>query len=256
MNAALEFEALKARRASVFGFGAVLLVVGVPGLTAAFFALARTGGTSPSAAKAAAMITDLSAAGFLTQAGQILSIGLLLSVGVAASWTFGREFVDGAAPALFALATPRAQIAAAKIVVLLIWATATVAATVLLSLVAASLLGSGPLGAAGLAAAARMLTGGLLIAALTLPFGLVASWRRGYLPGLVALLLVVVATQVATVLGLGGWFPYASPSLWLGMGGPEAAREITVVQLLLPLVVAAAAAAGCVAWWRRAEITS
>lgn len=256
MIAALEFEALKARRAPVFRAGGLLVIFGVPGLTAAFYVLARAGGTSASAVKAAAMITDYSLAGFVSQAGQILSVGTLLSVGIVAAWSFGREFVDGTAPALFAVAASRGQIALAKIVVLLAWAVATVAATTALTLGAGSLLGLGPLDPNSLRAAGRMLAGGLLVAALTLPFALVASWRRGYLPGVVALLLVVVVTQVATVLGLGGWFPYAAPSLWLGMGGPEAAREISVAQLLLPLVVGAAAGWACVQWWRRAEIAS
>ena len=43
MNAALEFELLKARRASVFRGGAVVVAVGVPALSTAFFELVRLG---------------------------------------------------------------------------------------------------------------------------------------------------------------------------------------------------------------------
>ena len=65
MNAALEFELLKARRAGVFRWGAVVVAVGVPALSTGFFELVRLGGDSPSAAKAATMITELSLTGLL-----------------------------------------------------------------------------------------------------------------------------------------------------------------------------------------------
>jgi hypothetical protein len=41
MNAALEFELLKARRAGVFRWGAVVVAVGVPALSTGFFELVR-----------------------------------------------------------------------------------------------------------------------------------------------------------------------------------------------------------------------
>lgn len=254
LSAALEVEARKAYRAPVFRAGAVFVVLGVPGLTALFFVLARAGGDSVAAAKAAALVTDLSPAGFLGQAGQVLSVTLLLSVGIAAAWSFGREFADGTAPALFALATPRSAIAGAKLVVLLAWAVGVVLATVGLSVVVAAVVGLGPVDRSLIRLAFRVAAGGGLVATLSVPFAWVASWRRGYLPGIVALLLAVVATQLATALGAGGWFPYAAPSLWLGMGGPAAADAVTGPQLMLPLLVAGVAGWGCLAWWRQAEV--
>jgi ABC-2 type transport system permease protein len=99
-----------------------------------------------------------------------------------------------------------------------------------------------------------MLGGGLLVVVLCVPFGLVSSWRRGYLPGFVALLLVVVAAQIVTTAGAGAWFPYAAPSLWLGMGGVDAAGAVTSVQLLMPLVVGALGSWAVVWWWAQAEV--
>ena len=109
MNAALEFELLKARRAGVFRWGALVVAVGVPALCTAFFELVRLGGDSPSAAKAATMITDLSLAGLLAASGQVLSVAILMTVGIAASWSFGREFVDDALPALLPSRHPAHQ---------------------------------------------------------------------------------------------------------------------------------------------------
>jgi ABC-2 type transport system permease protein len=252
MNAALEFELLKARRAGVFRWGALVVAVGVPALCTGFFELVRLGGDSPSAAKAATMITELSLAGLLGTAGQVLSVAIVMTVGIAASWSFGREFVDDALPALFAIATPRSSIAAAKFVVLAGWAFLTVAATVILTVISGLLIGL-DMDPAALQMASRAAAVGLLSAALAAPMALISSWRRGYLPGFVALVAVVVLTQLVTAVGAGAWFPYAAPALWMGMGGAAAASEVSVIQLLLPLPVAALAVLATLSWWRRAE---
>jgi len=64
---------------------------------------------------------------------------------------------------------------------------------------------------------------------------------------------VVVVTQLVTAIGVGGWFPYASQALWMGMGGAAAASQVSIIQLLLPLLVAAIGVAVTLSWWRRAE---
>ena len=243
MNAALEFELLKARRAGVFRWGAVVVAVGVPALSTAFFELVRLGGDSPSAAKAATMITDLSLAGILSTAGQVLSVAILMTTGIAASWSFGREFVDDALPALFAIATPRSSIAAAKFAVLAGWALLTVVSTVILTLVGGLLLGL-DMDTAAVQTASRVAAAGLLGAALAAPMALVSSWRRGYLPGIIALIAVVVVSQLVTAIGAEAWFPYAAPALWMGMGGVAAASEVSAAP-------AAATAPGCSAGRRR-----
>lgn len=252
MSAALEFELLKARRAAVFRWGAVAVVVGVPGLATVFFVLARSGGRSAAVAKATALVTDDSLAGLLGLTGQVLTVAMLLTAGIAASWSFGREFVDDAVPALFALATPRPALAAAKFWVLTGWAACTVVVAVVLTLVAGLGLGL-PLQADGLTVALRATLAGLLSAVLAWPLALVASWRRGYLAGLVALLVVVIVTQLLTAIGAGGWFPYAAPSLWMGIGGVEAAVHVSALQLILALAVAAVAVAATILWWEDAE---
>lgn len=229
-----------------------MLLIGVPGLTTVFFELARAGGGSPAAAKAAAMVTEFSLRGLVGTAGQVLSVAMLLSAGVAVSWSFGREFVDDAVPGLFAIATSRTSLAGAKFAVLFGWALGTTLGTVGLTVVAGALVGL-PVDRAGLATAAQAVAVGVLCALLAAPLALISSWRRGYLAGFVALLGVVVVTQVVTATGAGAWFPYAAPSLWMGMGGAAAADDITPVQLLLPVLVAAASVLGTLAWWRRAQ---
>ena len=232
--------------------GALVVAVGVPALCMAFFELVWLGGDSPSAAKAATMITDLSLAGLLGAVGQVLSVAIVVTVGIAASWSFGREFVDDALPALFAIATPRWSVAAAKFAVLAGWAFLTVVSTVILGVVVGLLLGL-DMDPAAVRTAFRAAAAGLLCAALAAPMALVSSWRRGYMSGFIALVAVVVVTQIVTAVGAGGWFPYAAPELWMGMGGPVAARTVSTIQLLLPLPVAAVAVLATLSWWQHAE---
>jgi ABC-2 type transport system permease protein len=65
------------------------------------------------------------------------------------------------------------------------------------------------------------------------------------LAGVGAVIGVIVVTQLLTVVG---WFPYAAPSLWLGMGGP--AMSATPIQLVLVMPVAVAGWAATSLWWR------
>jgi hypothetical protein len=80
------------------------------------------------------------------------------------------------------------------------------------------------------------------------------SAAGGYLPAVAALILIVVATQILTVIGVGAWVPYAATSLWAGMGGPEAAATIAPQHLALIPLTAAAGVAATLWWWRRMQV--
>jgi ABC-2 type transport system permease protein len=150
------------------------------------------------------------------------------------------------------IATPRSSVAAAKFVVLAGWALVAVGSTVILSVIGGLLVGL-DVDAAALQMASRVAAVGVLGAVLAAPMALVSSWRRGYLSGFVALVAVVVVTQLVTAIGAGAWFPYAAPALWMGMGGAAAASDVSVIQLLLPLPVAGLAVVATLSWWQRAE---
>lgn len=66
-------------------------------------------------------------------------------------------------------------------------------------------------------------------------------------------MLVVVATQVITAIGGGHWFPYAVPSLWAGMGGAEAAADISPAGLLSVPLTAALGIVATLHWWSTFE---
>src|SRR5664279_214130 len=186
---------------------------------------------------------------------QVSTVAMLVTTGIVTAWCCGREFVDGTVAGLFAATVSRRRIAAAKFVVMIGWSLTACAATILLALLAGALLGLGPPTGDAWSAAGMDLAAGTLMAALALPLAWVASARRGYLPAVAALLLIVIATQIITALGAGGWFPYAAPALWVGMGGPEAAASIEPTQLLLALPVSAAGIRATTSWWNHAQLT-
>ena len=255
MDAAIATEALKLRRSPVALTGWLTVVLGVPALTAALTAAARAGGDSQLAVKAAAMLTGTGLAGYLGIVGQVTTVAMLVTTGIVTAWCFGREFVDGTVAGLFAATMSRRRIASAKFAVMILWSLTACAATVLVALLAGALLGLGPPTGDAWRAAGMDLAAGTLMAALALPLAGGASARRGYLPAVAALLVIVVATQIITALGAGGWFPYAAPALWVGMGGPEAAATIGPTQLLLALPVSAAGIWATTTWWNRAQLT-
>jgi ABC-2 type transport system permease protein len=251
LNAAVEFELLKGRRSNVFRWGALVMVIGVPALSTGFFQLARIGGDTPAAGKAAAMVTDFDLTGLLGMAGQVLTVAMLLTAGIATSWSFGREFVDDAIPALFAIATPRSTVAAAKFIVLGGWALATVTLTMVLTVACGLLVGLQLHRPAG-TMAAQALTAGVLSAARAAQLVLVSSWRRGYLPG-------------SSRWSPSSWPPRSSPHSAAEPGsrtphppsgwawGPRCGPRGDGRPALIPLVVVALAALGTTSWWRHAE---
>ena len=141
MDAAIATEALKLRRSPVARTGWLTVVLGVPALTAALTAAARTGGDSQLAVKAAAMLTGTGLAGYLGIVGQVTTVAMLVTTGIVTAWCFGREFVDGTVAGLFAATMSRRRIASAKFAVMILWSLTACAATVLVALLAGALLG-------------------------------------------------------------------------------------------------------------------
>jgi ABC-2 type transport system permease protein len=253
-TAAWEVEALKLTRSSVARTCALVLVLGTTAMTTAFMAVALGDGDSQLAVKVRPMLQGTGWDAYLGMLAQILSVATLLAVGMTLTWSVGREFTDGTIASLQSLPTPPGTIAAAKLLTVMLAAGICALATVALAVPLGLLIGLGPPDGAAAGAALQALTVTLLTAVLTLPLAFVASTLRGYLPGIGALIGLVVVTQIATVAGAGAWFPWAAPSLWAGMGGQAAAAAVTPAQLLLAVPVGAVGAAGTVWWWSRAEL--
>ncbi len=252
MNTAILAEMVKLSRSATGRLVTVLLAVAVPTMAAGFVAAADFGGSSQVALKVRPLVHGAGWDALTSTTGQVSSIAMLLGVGFVISWTFGREFSDGTIETLLMTRPSRAALASAKLIAVLAWALATVVASTAVMLGLGAVLGlttGTPWPGLG-----RMLVGAVLTALLALPFALVATIGRSALAGVGAVIGIIVVTQISTVSGVGPWFPYAAPSLWLGMGGPD--LTASPGQLLLVLPLAAAGWTATAFWWQYAELTS
>jgi len=255
MRAVVAIEWLKLRRSRVVLTATAVLVFLLPGSAAAFMAAYLSGGDSQFAAKVSTLLNGRSWADYLGLIGQLSSVGALLSVGIVVCWTYGREFSDGTIGNLFALPISRARIAWAKGLVVLCWGVATSILGVLVAVLLGLALSLDATSAAEIAQAATMpIVVATLTTLLAVPLALVASAGRGYLPGVAALLAVVVVTQIVTTLGASPWFPWAAPALWSGLGGPALSAQVTSVQLAMPCLVGALGMSLCAWWWKHCEV--
>lgn len=254
MRTALAVETLKLRRATAPRVAALAVVVFAPALGAGLLAAARVDLDGPFAAKIAPMVQGLGWDGLTGFVGQILSVGMLLAVGIVTAWSYGREFTDGTFGALFALPTPRRDIATAKALTILRWGTEAALGAIALTLVLGMVTGLGWPDDDAWSGAAKAFVIAELNVALAMPLALVASALRGYLPGIAGLLGIILVTQVLAITGIGAWFPYAAPGMWSGMGGVELAATVTPVQLLLAIPVGVAGVLSTVWWWDRARV--
>jgi hypothetical protein len=255
LRAALAAEWLKFHRARPVVFTSVFLVLGVPVMTVASV-LSLDGANPLLAVKAEGVIGAGGWAGFFTGAGTISAVGGLLAFGVVTGWVFGREFTDGTVGSLFLAAVSRTATAAAKLLLILAWSGA-VAVALTFTLVAAGLLTgtAGDPGDPGIPAlAAKFLLITAATALLALPCAWAATLGRGYLAAIGAVILIVVLAQLAAMVGLGGWFPFAAPGLWASQRG-TGADVATAVQMLLSLPLGVLAAALTLRSWHRLTLS-
>lgn len=254
MRAALAVEALKLRRAPAARVATGVLVLLMPLISTAMVAVARGDSDAPMALKVRPLLVGTGWTAHLGMLGEMESVAVLLAVGVVVSWVVGRELADRTVGALLAQPTRPGEVLLAKLAVIGAWALACGVAAVALGLVAGVATGLGAPGSAALAAAGKVLVVMLLAALLTTPFAWIATALRGYLAGVVSVVVMLIVTNVVTVTGLGAWFPYAAPSMWAGMGGAEAAAAVRPVQLLLVLPVGILGAWAAAHRWSHAEL--
>ncbi len=188
-------------------------------MAAGFIAAAQSDGSTQLAVKVRRLIHGVGWDGYTGIAGQVLTVAMLLGGGFVVSWTFGREFSDQTIETPVMTRPSRMVLAPGKLSAVLVWA---VGVAVTATMIALSL---------GLLLSVRPGTPcpgwrGCWSAAFSPPrWGCRSLWW----PPSVAALWPASArsspsswppTQILTVIGTGGWFPCAAPSLWPG-GRPE-----------------------------------
>lgn len=254
MRTALAVEALKLRRAPAARVATGVLVLLMPLVSTAMVAAANGDSDSPMALKVRPLLVGTGWTAHLGMLGEMESVGALLAVGIVVSWVVGRELADRTVGALLAQPVRPGEVLVAKLAVIGAWALACGVAAVAVGLVAGLATGLGAPGAAAFAAAGKVLAVMVLAALLTTPFAWVATALRGYLGGVVSVVVILIVTNVVTVTGAGAWFPYAAPSMWAGMGGAEAAAAVQPLQLLLVVPVGVLGAWAAAHRWSHAEL--
>lgn len=251
IRAACDVELLKLRKSRVMMVTTTTLLLAPALLAAGFTAAAARSGTDPLTLKARAVISGVGWTGYVGALVQVFATAGLLGLGIGVAWCFGREYADRTVESLYACATPRGEVATAKLVLLTLWSGLVAAAIGPVALLVGLATGLGVPNTADLVALGRLAVLALLTGAVALTVAVFASIGRGYLPAVGGLIAMVVAAQVAVVAGVGSWFPLSSPALW-AMGNPE--FSVSIVQLALVPMTSMALAAGTVAWWRRASL--
>ena len=189
----------------------------------------------------------------------IMSIGGLVIFGFILVWIFGREFVDKTVYDLLSLPTSRITIVSAKTIIAACWSVALILLVFILMLGIGVILQLPDWSTSvifdGLG---RMLVTGLFAMVLCIPFALVASVTRGYLPAVGCIFLVLVLSQVFSTLGYGQYFPWAIPGLYCGAAEAltgEATTPIGPASYILVGLVSIISLVALDVWWKYADQT-
>ncbi len=189
----------------------------------------------------------------------MMSVGGLVIFGFIFVWVFGREFVDKTVYDLLSLPTSRRTIVLAKFITASYWSVALILLVFILSLgIGAILHLPGWSAAIVLNGLERMLVTGSLTVLLVIPFALVASVTRGYLPAVGCIFLVLILGQVISHLGYGQYFPWTIPMLYSGAAEAltgAAASPVGIISYIVVGIVSVASLTLTSAWWQYADQT-
>jgi len=243
---AIAVELLKLRRSPVTWTTSLLIVLLCPALCLSFVSVVEGSGDSLLAAKIQALVSGTGWHAYSGLLDQFAASALFVGFGVVVVWSFGREFSDRTVGSLFGLPVSRGTIATAKILVVAAWGIAVSVVLVGIATLAGSVLGLGLPDGTAIGELVKLLAVSILTSIITLPLALPASIGRGYLPGIGALVLLLISAQVAVLFGSGAWYPFAVPGLWAVAGQQE-------VVAVAPLQLALAPLTAAVGWWLTAR---
>ena len=187
----------------------------------------------------------------------LISVGGMIIFGFIFVWIFGLEFSDKTVYDMLALPTSRLTIVIAKMITAACWSLALILLVFLLMLGIGLVLQLPDWSTATTMNGFRLLLGtGSLTIILCIPFAMVSSVARGYLPAVGCIFLTLILGQVINQLGNGQYFPWTIPMLYSG-----AAEALTgkTAEPLGPVSYSLVGAVGIIsliitgAWWRSAD---
>ena len=244
---ALAVEWMKFRRSMVARLATGLVVLATPFFSLGTVWLARAAVLDgPNAAQFAVYRQGTASEAQLLAAGRIMCVAILIAAGFVAAWLFGREYADHTIGSLYALPVTLRSVALAKVTITAAWAIACAVTATALTVVASAVTDPGGMTAVVWRQAATVVVATVLMGLLGLPFAWVAVTTRSYLGAVGAIIGVTAVSQILASLGVGRWVPFVAPAIWAGAAGPDAARDIGPVHLLLSLAAAVLGAAAVV----------
>jgi ABC-2 type transport system permease protein len=189
----------------------------------------------------------------------LVSIGGLIIFGFIFVWIFGREYSDKTYYDLLSLPISRMTIVIAKIITAAYWS------MLLILLVFVLMLGLGAIlqlpgwsSAVTMHGLALLLGTGALTVLICIPFALMASVTRGYLPAVGGIFLVLVLGQIINQIGYGQYFPWNIPMMYSGAAqalSGKTAAPLGFISYLLVILVGIISIIVTGAWWRYADQT-
>jgi ABC-2 type transport system permease protein len=189
----------------------------------------------------------------------LVSIGGLIIFGFIFVWIFGREYSDKTFYDMLSLPTSRMTIVIAKIITAAYWSMALILLVFVLMLgIGAILQLPGWSSATTMHGLVLLLGTGALTVLTCIPFAMIASIARGYLPAVGGIFLALVLGQIISQFGYGQYFPWNIPMMYSGaaeaLSGKTAAPLEFVSYFLVALVgIISIIVTG--AWWRYADQT-
>ena len=240
-------ETHKLARGTVVRVATAAALVLVMATTVGGYAAAMHAGDTDLGRKAASMVTSPGWDGYTALGATSVSVTMLLAVGVVMSWSTGREFIDGTVVGLFAIPSRLGIIAAAKMAVVLTWATILGAVEAGALTTAGLLLGLGAAGATG--CFATLLLVSVVLSAGVLPVMWAATRWRGYLAGIGLTLAILVVTNLAAGFGLGTYTPWSIPVAWTMNHD-----DVSTLLLVVPVMTAAIGAWVTLRSWDRLQL--
>ena len=155
---------------------------------------------------------------------------------------------------MLSLPTSRVTIVIAKIITAAYWSVALILLVFVLMLgIGAILQLPGWSAATTLNGLALLLGTGSLTVLLCIPFALVASVTRGYLPAVGCIFLVLILGQVISQLGYGQYFPWTIPMMYSGAAEAltgKAATPLGFISYFLVVLVGVISLMMTGAWWQ------
>jgi ABC-2 type transport system permease protein len=189
----------------------------------------------------------------------LVSVGGLIIFGFIFVWIFGREYSDKTYYDMLSLPISRVTIVIAKIITAAYWSMALIVLVFVLTLgIGAALQLPGWSSAVTMHGLALLLGTGAFTVLICIPFGLLASVSRGYLPAVGGIFVVLVLGQIVNQIGYGQYFPWNIPMMYSGAAqalSGKATVPLAFVSYLLVLLVGISSIIATGAWWRYADQT-